>query len=54
AALLADGTDPADLQARVTSPGGTTAAGVAALDERGAADAIAAAVRAAAARAAEL
>jgi len=54
AALLADGTDPSDLQARVTSPGGTTAAGIAAMDERGTADAIAAAVRAAAARAAEL
>jgi len=54
AALLADGSDPADLQARVTSPGGTTAAGIAAMDERGTPDAIAAAVRAAAARAAEL
>lgn len=54
ALLLEDGEDPAALQARVTSPGGTTAAGIAALDERGAADAMAAAVRAAAARAAEL
>lgn len=54
ALLLEGGEDPAALQARVTSPGGTTAAGIAALDERGAADAMAAAVRAAAARAAEL
>ena len=54
AALLEGGVDPADLQARVTSPGGTTAAGVAAMDERSADEAVAAAVRAAAARAAEL
>ncbi|MBU6364087.1 MAG: pyrroline-5-carboxylate reductase [Acidobacteria bacterium] len=54
AALLADGLDPAELQARVTSPEGTTAAGVAAMDERAADQAVAAAVRAAAARAAEL
>jgi pyrroline-5-carboxylate reductase len=52
--LLDGGVDPAALQARVTSPGGTTAAGVAALDAAGAGDAITAAVLAAAARAAEL
>jgi pyrroline-5-carboxylate reductase len=54
ALLLDGGEDPAALQARVTSPGGTTAAGIAALDERGAGDAVVAAVAAAAARAAEL
>jgi pyrroline-5-carboxylate reductase len=54
ALLLEDGEDPSALQARVTSPGGTTAAGVAVLDERGAGAAIAGAVAAAAARAAEL
>lgn len=54
ALLLEGGEDPAALQARVTSPGGTTAAGIAALEERGAGDAVAAAVAAAAARAAEL
>jgi pyrroline-5-carboxylate reductase len=54
AALLDAGVDPADLQARVTSPGGTTAAGVAALDAAAAGDAVVAAVHAAAARAAEL
>lgn len=54
ASLLADGGDPAGLQARVTSPGGTTAAGVSALDARGVADALGDAVRAASARAAEL
>jgi pyrroline-5-carboxylate reductase len=52
--LLADGCDPAELEARVTSPGGTTAAGIAQLRDHGAADALAAAVAAAAARAAEL
>jgi pyrroline-5-carboxylate reductase len=54
ALLLDGGEDPAALQARVTSPGGTTAAGIAALDERGAGDAVVAAVAAAAARAAEM
>jgi pyrroline-5-carboxylate reductase len=54
AVLLDGGVDPGALQARVTSPGGTTAAGVAALDAAGAGDAITAAVLAAASRAAEL
>lgn len=54
AALLADGTDPATLRQMVTSPAGTTAAGVAVL-ERGAVRAsVADAVRAAADRAREL
>lgn len=54
ASLLADGTDPAVLRQRVSSPGGTTIAGLAAL-ERGAVRAhMADAVRAAAARAQEL
>lgn len=54
AALLDGGEDPARLQARVTSPGGTTAAGVAVLEEGGVGTALAAAVAAAAERAAEL
>lgn len=54
ALLLEGGEDPAALQARVTSPGGTTAAGIGELDAHGVGDAIAAAVGAAAARAAEL
>jgi pyrroline-5-carboxylate reductase len=54
AALLEGGVDPAELQARVTSPGGTTAAGVAVLEDAGAATALAAAVAAAAERASEL
>lgn len=54
AALLADGTDPAELRHRVSSPGGTTVEGVAVL-ERGAVRAhVADAVRAAARRATEL
>ena len=54
AALLADGTDPAVLRQRVSSPGGTTIAGVAVL-ERGAVRAhVADAVLAAAQRAAGL
>jgi len=53
-ALLADGTDPAELRQRVSSPAGTTVEGIAAL-ERGAVRAhVADAVRAAARRAAEL
>jgi pyrroline-5-carboxylate reductase len=51
AALLEDGTDPAVLRQRVSSPAGTTIAGVAVL-ERGAVRAhVADAVRAAAERA---
>ncbi len=54
AALLADGTDPALLRQRVSSPAGTTIAGVAVL-ERGAVRAhVADAVQAAARRAGEL
>ena len=53
-ALLADGTDPAELRQRVSSPAGTTVEGIAAL-ERGAVRAhVADAVRAAARRASEL
>lgn len=52
--LLQGGEDPAVLQARVTSPGGTTAAGIAQMDERAVDQAVAAAVAAARARAAEL
>lgn len=54
AALLADGSDPADLRQRVSSPAGTTIEGIGVL-ERGSVRAhIADAVRAAARRAAEL
>jgi pyrroline-5-carboxylate reductase len=54
AALLAGGGDPAELRQRVSSPGGTTVAGLSVM-ERGAVRAhISDAVRAAAARAAEL
>ncbi len=56
AVLAADSNEtPVELAARVTSPGGTTAAGLAVLDEAGALDMLVeATLRAAAARAAEL
>ncbi len=54
-ALLAASDDPAAvLRERVTSPGGTTAAAVAVLDDRSVRDAVVAAVTAAAERSAEL
>jgi pyrroline-5-carboxylate reductase len=54
AKLLAERGDPAGLRAQVTSPGGTTAAGLAVLDERGVRDAFVAAVAAAKSRSIEL
>jgi pyrroline-5-carboxylate reductase len=56
AAALADGgeLDPAGLRARITSPGGTTAAGLAALERGGARAAFADAVAAAYARSREM
>jgi pyrroline-5-carboxylate reductase len=45
---------PAELRRRVTSPNGTTAAGIAALDDRGVHDAFVAAVERATARSREL
>jgi pyrroline-5-carboxylate reductase len=48
------GEEPAVIRDRVTSPGGTTLAGLAVLEERGVGAALSAAVEAAAARAAEL
>lgn len=54
ARLLADGDDPAELRVRVTSPGGTTAAGLAVLEGHGLRDVLAAAVAAATARSREL
>lgn len=54
AALLADRGDPAALRAAVTSPGGTTAAGLRALEERNVRAAFADAVRAAAERSRQL
>ncbi len=52
--LLARDGDPAGLRAKVTSPGGTTAAGVRVLEDRAVRDAFAAAVRAATERSREL
>lgn len=54
AALLARGDDPAQLRASVTSPGGTTAAGIAALESASVREAFRAAVEAAVARSREL
>ena len=54
ATLLLQEGDPAELRRRVTSPGGTTAAGIAVLDELEVSGAFGAAVRAATARSREL
>ena len=54
AALLQQRGDPAELRAMVTSPGGTTAAGLRALEEHGVRSAFLEAVMAATARSAEL
>jgi pyrroline-5-carboxylate reductase len=54
AKLLAERGDPAALRAMVTSPGGTTAAGLRVLDERGLRDAFIEAVRVATQRSREL
>lgn len=54
AKLLAERGDPGALRVAVTSPGGTTAAGLAVLGERGVADAFVAAVAAAAERSRQL
>lgn len=54
AALMAEGDDPADLRVRVTSPGGTTAAGLEVLDRLGVRAAFVEAVDAATARSREL
>lgn len=53
-ALLADGSDPADLRQRVSSPAGTTIEGIAVLERGGVRGHLAEAVRAAARRAGEL
>ncbi len=52
--LAADGADPVDLRAGVTTPAGTTAAGLAALEDHGLRAALGAAVRAATERSIEL
>jgi pyrroline-5-carboxylate reductase len=52
--LQETGRPPEDLRAMVSSPGGTTLAGLGALDERGFVDAVAAAVAAATRRGREL
>jgi pyrroline-5-carboxylate reductase len=54
AELLAQRGDPVGLRAMVTSPGGTTAAGIAAMEDHGLREAIAAGVAAAAQRSREL
>lgn len=54
AMLLETGTPPEELRAMVSSPGGTTLAGLGALDERGFVDAVAAAIAAATRRGREL
>jgi pyrroline-5-carboxylate reductase len=54
ALLEQTGEHPAEIRGRVSSPGGTTLAGLAVLDDRGGTAAITAAVVAAAARAGEL
>jgi pyrroline-5-carboxylate reductase len=54
AALLAQGEAPADLRVKVTSPGGTTAAGLHVLDERALRQALVDAVAAATSRSREL
>ena len=54
AAMLAEGDDPAALRATVTSPGGTTAAGLRVLEEHGTRSAFLEAVMAATARSQEL
>ena len=52
--LSESGRSPAELRAAVTSPGGTTAAGIAVLEERGLRRALSEAVAAATARSREL
>lgn len=54
AAMLAEGTDPATLRAMVTSPGGTTAAGLRVLEEQATRSAFIEAVQAATRRSQEL